>query len=96
MSNSNLKLIEIRLVDEEGNYSKSTVEYPGYIDTKTKHGIDLVKDVLAHMIEEHKQKNGKMDSIAEQNRKILELKKRAREENVKTDIQKLQQTLGKQ
>lgn len=95
MSNSNLKLIEIRLVDEEGNYSKSTVEYPGYVDTKSKHGIDLVKDVLAHMIEEHQTKHGKMDSILEQNRKILELKKRASVEAVKADIQKLQQTLGK-
>jgi hypothetical protein len=95
MANNDLKLIEIRLVDEQGNYSKSTVEYPGYIDTKTKHGIDLVKDVLAHMIEEHQVKHGKMDSIVEQNRKILELKKRARVEDVKTDIQKLQQTLGK-
>ena len=95
MSNSNLKLIEIRLVDEQGNYSKSTVEYPGYVDTKTKHGIDLVKDVLAHMIEEHNQKHGKMDSMVEQNRKILELKKRASVEAVKADIQKLQQQLGK-
>jgi hypothetical protein len=95
MANNDLKLIEIRLVDEQGNYSKSTIEYPGYVDTKTKHGIDLVIDVLAHMVWEHNQKNGKMDSMTEQNRKILELKKRARVEDVKTDIQKLQQTLGK-
>lgn len=87
--NSNLKLIEIRLVDDEGNYSKATVEYPGYIDTQTKHGIDMVKDVLDHMVREHK--NGKMDSM---NKKVIELKTRSGNDDVKLEIQRLQQKMN--
>lgn len=86
---SNLKLIEIKLVDDEGNYSKATVEYPGYIDTQTKHGIDLVKDVLDHMVREHK--NGKMDSM---NKKVIELKTRSGNDDVKLEIQRLQQKMN--
>jgi hypothetical protein len=81
-----LKHIEIKLVDDEGNYSKATVEYPGYIDTQTKHGIDMVKDVLDHMVREHK--NGKMDSMAT---KVIELKTRSGNEDLKLEIQRLQQ-----
>lgn len=88
---SKLKHIEIKLVDDEGNYSRATVEYPGYIDTQTKHGIDLVKDVLDHMVWEHKNK-GKMDSIA---KKVIELKTRSGNDDVKLEIQRLQQQMDK-
>ena len=81
-----LKHIEIKLVDDEGKYSKATLDYPGYIDTQTKHGIDMVKDVLDHMVREHK--NGKMDSM---DKKLIELKTRSGNDDVKLEIQRLQQ-----
>jgi hypothetical protein len=57
---SKLKQIEIKLVDESGNYSKAIVEYPGYVSMQTEHGINMVVDVLDHMVWEHSNK-GKLE-----------------------------------
>jgi hypothetical protein len=60
MTNNKLKQIEIKLMDVDGNYSKAIVEYPGYVNMQTEHGINMVVDVLNHMIWEYEDK-GKLE-----------------------------------
>ena len=48
-----IKTIEIKLKDEEGNYSVSYVDYKGYVDMLVDHNIDMVHDVIQSMVDEY-------------------------------------------
>jgi predicted aconitase len=52
--------IELKLVDDKGNYSIAHIGYKGYIDMLAKHNVNMVVDVLDHMVLEYEQK-GKME-----------------------------------
>ena len=54
-----LSTIEIKLRDEEGNYSVAYVEYKGYVDMLVDHNIDMVHDVIQSMVEDYSE-NGPM------------------------------------
>ena len=45
-----LSKIEIKLVDDQGNYSIAHVNYKGFIDTLKEHNIDIVHDALEAMV----------------------------------------------
>lgn len=47
-----VKTIEVRLIDEEGNYSVAYVDYKGYVDMLVDHNIDMVYDVVQSMVDE--------------------------------------------
>lgn len=47
-----IKTIEVRLIDEEGNYSVAYVDYKGYVDMLVDHNIDMVHDVVQSMVDE--------------------------------------------
>ena len=55
-----LSKIEIKLVDEEGNYSIAHVNYEGFVDTLMNHKIDIVHDALEVMVNNYNAK-GKME-----------------------------------
>lgn len=48
-----LKEIQIKLVDEEGNYSIAHVEYKGFVDMLVDHNIDMVHDVIQKMVDDY-------------------------------------------
>ena len=45
-----LSKIEIKLVDEEGNYSIAHINYKGFVDMLMNHDIDMVGDALEAMV----------------------------------------------
>ena len=47
-----IKTIEIKLRDEEGNYSIAYVDYKGYVDMIVDHNIDMVHDVIQSMVDD--------------------------------------------
>jgi effector-binding domain-containing protein len=55
-----LSKIEIRLIDDEGNYSIAHVTYKGFVDTLKEHNIDIVHDALEAMVNNYNTK-GKME-----------------------------------
>jgi effector-binding domain-containing protein len=55
-----LSKIEIKLVDDEGNYSIAHVNYKGFVDTLKEHNIDIVHDALEAMVNNYNTK-GKME-----------------------------------
>jgi 4-diphosphocytidyl-2C-methyl-D-erythritol kinase len=55
-----LSKIEIKLVDDEGNYSIAHVNYKGFVDTLKEHNIDIVYDALEAMVNNYSAK-GKME-----------------------------------
>jgi effector-binding domain-containing protein len=59
-----LSKIEIKLVDDEGNYSIAHVNYKGFVDTLKEHNIDIVHDALEVMVNNYNTK-GKMEIKAE-------------------------------
>lgn len=52
--------IELKLIDDKGNYSVAHIDYKGCVDMQTKHGVNMVTDVLNHMVLEYLNK-GKME-----------------------------------
>jgi hypothetical protein len=55
-----LSKIEIKLVDDEGNYSIAHINYKGFVDTLMNHKIDIVHDALEAMVNNYSTK-GKME-----------------------------------
>jgi hypothetical protein len=55
-----LSKIEIKLVDDEGNYSIAHINYKGFVDTLMNHKIDIVHDALEAMVNNYNTK-GKME-----------------------------------
>jgi hypothetical protein len=55
-----LSRIEIKLVDDEGNYSIAHVNYKGFVDTLMNHKIDIVHDALEVMVNNYNV-NGRME-----------------------------------
>jgi hypothetical protein len=55
-----LSKIEIKLVDDQGNYSIAHVNYKGFVDTLMSHKIDIVHDALEAMINNYNA-NGRME-----------------------------------
>lgn len=65
-----LSKIEIKLVDDEGNYSVAYIDYKGLIDTLYSHNINLIEDAFKSMVAEYEKKGkleikAKKDPIAE-------------------------------
>ena len=52
--------IEIKLVDDEGNYSIAHIDYKGYINMLANHDINMIHDALEGMVVDYKV-NGKME-----------------------------------
>jgi hypothetical protein len=52
--------IEIKLVDEEGNYSIAYIDYKGYMNMLFNHKIDMVHDALEGMVVDYRV-NGRME-----------------------------------
>jgi hypothetical protein len=52
--------IEIKLVDDEGNYSIAHIDYKGYINMLANHDINMVHDALEGMVVDYKV-NGRME-----------------------------------
>lgn len=57
-----IKTIEIKLIDNEGNYSVAYVDYKGYVDMFVEHNIDMVHDVVQSMVDEFSE-NGPMVKV---------------------------------
>lgn len=55
-----LSKIEIKLVDDEGNYSIAHIDYKGYISMLANHDINMVHDALEGMVVDYRV-NGKME-----------------------------------
>lgn len=55
-----LSKIEIKLIDNEGNYSVAHIDYRGFIDTLYGHGIHLIDDAFKSMVAEY-DKRGKLE-----------------------------------
>jgi hypothetical protein len=52
--------IELKLIDDKGNYSIAHIDYKGYMDMQTNHNVNMVVDVLNHMVLEYESK-GEME-----------------------------------
>jgi chaperonin GroEL (HSP60 family) len=57
-----LSKIEIKLVDDEGNYSIAHINYKGFVDTLMNHNVDIVHDALEAMVNNYSTK-GRMEII---------------------------------
>lgn len=55
-----LAKIEIKLIDDKGNYSIAHIDYGGYVDMFVEHDINMVHDALQAMVEDYI-KAGKLD-----------------------------------
>jgi hypothetical protein len=55
-----LSKIEIKLIDDEGNYSIAYIDYKGYMNMLFNHKIDMVHDALEGMVVDYRV-NGKME-----------------------------------
>ena len=54
--------IELKLIDEDGNYSSSNIDYKGYNAMLRIHNINMLVDVMNSMVEEYNKQN-KMNVI---------------------------------
>jgi len=52
--------IELKLIDDKGNYSIAHIDYKGFINMQTNHDVNMVIDVLNHMVLEYESK-GEME-----------------------------------
>lgn len=52
--------IELKLVDDEGNYSVAHIDYKGFVNMFMEHQIDMVHDTLQSMVDDYSV-NGKME-----------------------------------
>jgi chaperonin GroEL (HSP60 family) len=57
-----LNEIEIKLIDDKGNYSIAHINYKGYVDMLVDHNIDMVYDALQAMVEDYTQ-DGKLEIL---------------------------------
>jgi hypothetical protein len=57
-----LKEIEIKLIDDKGNYSIAHINYKGYVDMLVDHNIDMVYDSIQAMVEDYTQ-DGKLEIL---------------------------------
>ena len=67
-----LNKIEIKLVDNEGNYSIAHIEYDGYVEMLLNYDIDMVHDALQAMVNDYVRLGKldiKKDAIAEHEKK---------------------------
>jgi len=55
-----LSKIEIKLVDDEGNYSIAHIDYVGFVNTLMNHNINMIDDALQGMVNAYSV-NGKME-----------------------------------
>ena len=55
-----IKEIELKLVDDKGNYSIAHIDYSGFVDTLMKHNVDILKDAFMDMVQGY-MKRGKME-----------------------------------
>jgi len=55
-----LSKIEIKLVDDKGNYSIAYVDYKGYMNMLANHDINMVHDALEGMVVDYRV-NGRME-----------------------------------
>ena len=55
-----LSKIEIKLIDDQGNYSIAHIDYVGFVNTLMNHDIDMVQDALEAMVNDYSA-NGKME-----------------------------------
>lgn len=55
-----LSKIELKLIDDEGNYSIAHIDYKGYINMLANHDINMVHDALEGMVVDYRV-NGKME-----------------------------------
>jgi hypothetical protein len=63
-----LTKIEIKLIDDQGNYSIAHIDYVGFVNTLMNHDIDMVHDALEAMVNNysvHGKMEIKKDPIAE-------------------------------
>jgi len=63
-----LSRIEIKLIDDQGNYSIAHIDYVGFVNTLMNHDIDMVHDALESMVNDysvHGKMEIKKDPIAE-------------------------------
>lgn len=51
-----LSKIELKLIDEKGNYSIAHIEYKGYVDMMENHDVSLLDDVLKVMVKDYNTK----------------------------------------
>lgn len=55
-----IREIELKLVDDEGNYSIAHIDYKGFVDMFMEHQIDMVHDSLQAMVDDYSV-NGRME-----------------------------------
>ena len=55
-----LSKIELKLIDDQGNYSIAHIDYRGFIDTLYGHNVNLMEDAFKSMVAEY-EKKGKME-----------------------------------
>ena len=55
-----LTRIELKLIDDEGNYSIAHIDYKGYINMLANHDINMVHDALEGMVVDYRV-NGRME-----------------------------------
>ena len=55
-----LSKIELKLIDDKGNYSIAHIDYKGYINMLANHDINMVHDALEGMKVDYRV-NGKME-----------------------------------
>ena len=55
-----LSKIEIKLVDDKGNYSIAYIDYKGYMNMLANYDINMVHDALEGMVVDYRV-NGKME-----------------------------------
>ena len=49
-----IKEIELKLIDDEGNYSIAHIDYKGYINMLANHDINMVQDALEGMVVDYR------------------------------------------
>lgn len=67
-----LSKIEVKLVDDKGNYSIAHIDYKGYVDMLVEHNIDMVNDSIRAMVDDYVEKGHtelKKDAVAEHEKK---------------------------
>jgi hypothetical protein len=55
-----LSRIELKLVDDQGNYSIAHIEYDGYVEMLVNYDIDMMHDALQAMVNDYV-RLGKLD-----------------------------------
>ena len=51
-----LSKIELKLIDDKGNYSIAHIDYKGYVDMLTNHKVSMLDDVMKVMVEDYNTK----------------------------------------